>query len=581
MMSQLRTLRRVLLLGLGLLSACAAADPGSDPVYFDPAAGAHAHGGFTGIYGSYLLGRFADSESDPDMAARAFLRTLQADPTDHEVLQNAFIATLLSDRPEAESLARQLPENQEAQLLLGGIEARAGQWTEAEQRFRAMPRQGLTQLLQPLLLAWAEQGGGHTDTALATLRPLVEGQRFRGIYALHAALIADQAGRVPEATRFYRIAENEFSATNLRLTQILASWLTRQGHAADAERGLSALSDGQDELSLVVPALVAAGRNPPVANPTQGIAEAYLALGAALRQQDASDYALIMLNLALNLRPDLSAARLLMADIHDVAHQPQAALDALAPIPDSDPLSGIVRLHRAQLQQRLDHTDQAIDALSALARDYPKNPLPDVQMGDILRGKKRFQAAIAAYDGAVAKLKGPRRSGWPLFYSRGIAHEQAHEWPEAEADLQRALALAPDQPYVLNYLGYTWADQGIRLPEARRMIERALEQTPNDGAIVDSLGWIMIRQGQTAEAVPMLERAVGLQSEDATINQHLGDAYWAVGRRLEAVFQWRRALTLNPEPEDQAALEKKLRDADSQLAQPGPVSTTAAAQHAP
>src|ERR1035437_2756117 len=100
MMSQLRTLRRVLLLGLGLLSACGAADPGSDPVYFDPAAGGHAHGGFTGIYGSYLLGRFADSESDPDMAARAFLRTLQADPTDHEVLQNAFIASLLSDRPE-------------------------------------------------------------------------------------------------------------------------------------------------------------------------------------------------------------------------------------------------------------------------------------------------------------------------------------------------------------------------------------------------------------------------------------------------------------------------------------------------
>jgi tetratricopeptide (TPR) repeat protein len=580
-MSQLRTLRRVLLLGLGLLSACAAADPGSDPVYSDPAAGAPVHGGFTGVYGSYLVGRFASSESDTDAAARAFLRTLQTDPTDHEVLQNAFMTCLLSDHPEAESLARQLPENQDAQLLLGGAEARAGHWADAEQRFRAMPHQGLTQLLQPLLLAWTEQGGGHTDTALATLRPLVEGQRFRGIYALHAALIADQAGRVQEATRFYGIAEGEFGISNLRLAQIMASWLARQGHTTDAEQMLSTLSDGQDELSLVLPALIADGRNAPVADPTQGIAEAYLALGAALRQQDASDYALVMLHLALNLRPDLAAARLLVADIQDAVHQPQAALDALASIPDSDPLAGIVRLHRAQIEQRLGHTDQAMEALAALARDYPNNPLPDVQMGDIQRGKKHYKAAIAAYDRAVTKLHGPRRSAWPLYYSRGIAHEQAHEWPEAEADLQRALALAPDQPYVLNYLGYTWADQGVRLPEARRMIERALEQMPNDGAIVDSLGWIMMRQGQTTEAVPVLERAVGLEPEDSTINQHLGDAYWAVGRRLEAVFQWRRALTLNPEPEDQTTLEKKLHDADSRLAQPGHMSTTAAAHHTP
>jgi tetratricopeptide (TPR) repeat protein len=580
-MSQLRTLRRVLLLGLGLLSACAAADPGSDPIYADQSAAAPVHGGFTGVYGSYLVGRFANSESDPDTAARAFLRTLKVDPTDHDVLQSAFVACLLADQPEAETLARQLPDDQEAQLLLGGIDARAGRWAEAEQRFRAIPRQGLVQLLQPLLLAWTEQGGGHTDTALAMLRPLVEGQRFRGIYALHAALIADQAGRIPEAARFYRIAESEFGTANLRLTQILASWLTRQGHAKDAEQMLSTLSDGQDELSLVLPTLIADGRNPPVANPTQGIAEAYLALGAALRQQDASDYALVMLHLALNLRPDLTAARLLVADIQDTAHQSQAALDALAPISDNDPLDGIVRLHRAQIEQRMGNSDQAIDALTALAKDYPNSPLPDVQMGDILRIKKRYHAAITAYDRAVAKLNGPRRSAWPLFYSLGIAHEQAHEWPEAEADLQRALALAPDQPYVLNYLGYTWADQGVRLPEARRMIERALAQAPNDGAIVDSLGWIMMRQGQTAEAVPVLERAVGLQPEDSTINQHLGDAYWAVGRRLEAVFQWRRALTLNPEAEDQAALEKKLRDADSQLAKPGAVSTTAAVHSAP
>ena len=134
--------------------------------------------------------------------------------------------------------------------------------------------------------------------------------------------------------------------------------------------------------------------------------------------------------------------------------------------------------------------------------------------------------------------------------------------------MKRALNLAPDQPAVLNYLAYSWADQGVHLPEARKMIERAIEQQPKDPAIIDSLGWVMLRQGQPGDAELLLEQAVALQPEDATINAHLGEAYWAVGRRLEAVFQWRRALTLDPEPDDKARWEARLRDVDSEQLTP-------------
>ena len=199
--------------------------------------------------------------------------------------------------------------------------------------------------------------------------------------------------------------------------------------------------------------------------------------------------------------------------------------------------------------------------LETLAQEYPWSPLPLAQEGDVLRSKNRFADAVQAYDRALARVQAPTRNVWPLFYSRGISEERSHQWNRAEADLKRALELAPEQPFVLNYLAYSWADQGRHLTEARQMLERAVEQRPNDGAIIDSLGWVLLREGDTADAIKSLEHAAELEPEDATINGHLGDAYWAAGRRREAQFQWRRALVMNPDPEEATALESKLHDA--------------------
>ena len=518
--------------------------------------------------GAYLTARFAASQADPDRAAGSYLRALEADPSQPELLQGAFISSLLSGRPEAVTLARRLPANQEAQYLLAGVDARAGKWDSTQQRFSSMPRQGLTQLLQPLLVAWAQQGAGKTDAALATLKPYADGKTFRGIYVLHMALIADQAGRVSEAGKSYALARTLFASNNLRLAQIMASWEVRQGHADAAKQLLDGLTDGQDEMALVVPALIAHDVPRPVNTPLQGIADSYLALAAALQQQDANDFALIMLRLALDLRPDFTEARVLSAEINMAGKHYAQATEALAGVPASDPLTPLVRMQRARILDQLGKTDLALNELNEITKAYPNSPLPEIQKGDILRGKKRFADAIVAYDAAIARISAPRRSTWPLFFSRGVAHERAGNWPLAEADMKRALNLAPDQPAVLNYLAYSWADQGVHLPEARKMIERAIEQQPKDPAIIDSLGWVMLRQGQPGDAELLLEQAVALQPEDATINAHLGEAYWAVGRRLEAVFQWRRALTLDPEPDDKARWEARLRDVDSEQLTP-------------
>jgi tetratricopeptide (TPR) repeat protein len=372
-------------------------------------------------------------------------------------------------------------------------------------------------------------------------------------------MIADLGGKPDDAAQFYAVAQAEMPQMNLRLAQILASWQARSGHPAAAQRVLASLADGSPDMMIAVPALEATSASRPVAQATEGMAEAYLALGGALRAQDSHEYAMLMLRLALDLRPGLTAARLLAADLLSNDQHPEAALQMLASVPANDPLSAVIRMRRIGIMVQTGRADDAMRDLDRVAADYPDSPLPPIQRGDILRSKERYAEAITAYTTGIAKIGKPGIEDWPVFYDRGIAFEQVHQWHSAEADFRHALQLAPDQPYVLNYLGYSWADKGEHLAEAQQMIQKAAERRPNDGAITDSLGWVMLRQGNVGEAVELLERAVEQEPEDPTINGHLGDAYSAAGRMLEAQYQWRRALTLNPDPEDTAKLEAKLQ----------------------
>lgn len=570
-MQHARALRRSVLLALSLLSACAASDIGPLDAALSQRASA------PGASGAFLTGRFAALQHDMNHAADDFLTALKTEPNNPELQQQAFLSTLLVGRAEAVRLAHGQPGNPAAQLLLGDTDARNGNWAHAEERYAALPRQGLTQVLQPLLVAWAQQGQGHTDAALSTLRPFVEGQRLRAVYALHAAMIADLGLRAAEAARLYRTAQIEFGGMNLQLARTLASWQARQGHAAEAAQTLLALTESSGELAISGPAIAADAGNRQVRKATDGIAEAYLALAAALRAQDASDFAIVLLQLALDMRPDLTAARLLMADIVDGGKRPEAALAVLKPVASNDPLIGVVRLRRAVLTERTGQTEDALRQLDQIARDYPTRPEPLAFEGDILRSKRRFTDAVEAYNTAIARVPHPGSNAWPMFYDRAIAQERAHQWPKAEADFNRALELSPEQPYVMNYLAYSWTEQGRNLPRARQMLERAVELRPNDGSILDSLGWVTLRQGDTKGAIKLLEHAVELQSEDATVNGHLGDAYWAAGRKLEAQFQWRRALNLKPDQDDVPKLEAKLHESEQAL---GMAATPATAQRA-
>jgi len=181
-------------------------------------------------------------------------------------------------------------------------------------------------------------------------------------------------------------------------------------------------------------------------------------------------------------------------------------------------------------------------------------------LGNILRSRKQYAEAVDVYNRAIAAIPKPDRRHWVYFYARGTSYERLKNWPAAEADLKTALDLYPDQPLVLNYLGYSWVDQGLNLDQGMKLIERAVAVKPDDGYIVDSLGWAHYKRGNYAEAVRYLERAVELRPDDPVLNDHLGDALWKVGREREAKFQWDQSLSLKPEPEDALKTRRKLEE---------------------
>jgi tetratricopeptide (TPR) repeat protein len=402
------------------------------------------------------------------------------------------------------------------------------------------------------------------------LVPAANNSPVGAVYILNAALIADNANDMKDAVQLYAAADNGGQAPNLRLAQIMASWKARQGQMDAAQAELQQMAATHPSLGLALPAMQAQIAKPVIVTPADGLAEAYLAVAGSLDQPAQVLLRTTFLRFALTLRPDLSAARLLLANVQsggeqapDAPVQPiqmQQALATLQPIPADDPLYGPAVLQQANLMAALGQPAQAVALLNKLIGSGAGNIDALQEAGDILRGNGQFSDSIGYYDRAIAALPQPvPPAAWALYYDRGISRDQGGDWRSAEADLQAALALSPNQPYVLNYLGYTWALRGQNMAQANSMLQQAVGLDPNEGAIIDSLGYVNLRQGNTAEALKLLTQAVELDPDDAEVNAHLGDAFWAAGLHLQAGYQWQRALGLQPDAKLQAEIEGKLK----------------------
>ena len=311
---------------------------------------------------------------------------------------------------------------------------------------------------------------------------------------------------------------------------------------------------------LIEPALaVVEGRAEPdrlVADVRAGASEVFRNVASLLNREQLRTEALLFVRMALDLAPNDASAKFSLAQLLEAREREDLAIEAYETIDPRSPYNWYARLGVADAMHAQGESDDAIRLLRAMSSERPERADAPRALADLFRVTERFDDAVAAYDQAAKRMDG--EPDWGLLYTRGIALERAKRWDRAEQDFLQALDISPDQPLVLNYLGYSWVEQGVHLERARKMIETAVEKRPRDGYITDSLGWVLYRLGDFEAAVVHLERAVALEAGDPVINDHLGDAYWAVGRKLEARFQWMRSLSLEPDRDVEAELRLKL-----------------------
>src|SRR3974390_1813910 len=526
--------------------------------------------------GSYLAARHAGQQRDAAAAAAYYREALRHDPKNSELLDRTFLSLLIDgDIDEAVKYAERVVQadksDRVSRLVIGVQALKRKQFPVARRELAQSVRGPITDLTATLLTSWSALGAGDSKAAVAAIDRLAGPDWYAIFKELHAGMIYDVAGNQKEAGKRYEHAY-KLDSSALRVVEAYGSWLSRNRSPKEALGVFEAFDKVLPRHPLVVEAmnkLKAGEKLPPLASTAQaGAAEALYGLGASLGRRGGEDLGLVYLQLALYLAPNHQLALLSLADLYESVKKPELAIKVYKRVPTSSPLYRNAAIQMAANLDSLNRADEAEKHLNALIKEHPDDLEAIMALGNVLRSHKKFTECVDAYSRGVATLTQPDKSNWMLFYFRGICYERSHQWPKAEADLKKALELFPDQPHVLNYLGYSWIDQGMNLDEGMAMINKAVQQRPDDGYIVDSLGWAYYRVGNYEEAVKKLERAIELKPEDPTINDHLGDAYWRVGRTLEAKFQWAHARDLKPEPEDLPKIEAKIQNGLPDVAAP-------------
>jgi len=549
------------------LSACAASPAlqGLRPTQTAEASPPDRDLGDASVYGLYLAGEAAIDRGSSKDAAFYFAKASTLDPASDAIRGRAFTSALVAGEvSDAARIAADLPAGTDPVQGLGRI-TRAVEAMASDRGKEALvllsgppvpaPHAAAAGLLKP----WAAAQVGDWKVA-ETVAPAGDGNPVLGtVAALGRAEILEHEGKLADADIAFKA-----HATGKNGLFILGygGFLERRGRfdeAAALYGKAIAAKPGDLTFDRAKQRALKHGAPPPLPSLQEGAAEALIAPAVLMMAQHQGDSGLGYLRLALRLDPALDEAWVLVGDEMTNAGDADSARDAYSHVKPGSEQYATARGDLVLALQKIGDKDGAL----ALARDTMKTAPHDPRLmtlyADLLTEDDRYEDATQALNTAISTV-GEDNAGWTLFYLRGASEERSGNWEAAEVDLKRSLKLNPDEPEVMNYLGYAWVDRNEHLPEALALLEKAEAKSPDSGAIVDSLGWARYRTHDYVSAIIDLERAIQLDPSDPEVNNHLGDVYWRVGRKLEAKFQWRRVLSLDPDPKIRADAEAKLKD---------------------
>ena len=519
-------------------------------------------------FSTYLSARFAAGEHDLPQAAHYYSTALNRDPANPQLLALSFFySTTSGDFDAAAKYANAVvtatPDDRAARLALAVISFKHRDYADVRRQLSLSAKGPFTVLTLSLFDAWAAAAQHDIAGMDKDLVALSEQKGAESMTAFHTALLQDYLGNTVAAEAAYKKAVSS-NAPTPRVLEAYGRFLEhngRPGEAAALYRGHA----GEGGLATVTgPGLarIAAGQKPEamIRTPADGAAEALFGIAASLTDAQSADVSILYLRMALYLRSDLGLAQVLLADRFETLRKFENAIAVYHAIPADSPYFRMAEIQGALDEQRMGKNDAAITDLKKLVAADPHDSESWIALGDTYRATDKFAEAVDAYDHAEKAIPTPGKRDWPMFYARAMAKEKVHKLDESEADIQTALKLSPEQPELLNYLGYSLVDRGRNIPQALTMLEKARSLRPYDGYIVDSVGWAYYQLGRYDDAAKTLEAAVLLVPGDPTINDHLGDALWKAGRHIDARFQWNHALTFSDNDTDKAAIERKLKN---------------------
>ncbi|MEO0636058.1 MAG: tetratricopeptide repeat protein [Pseudomonadota bacterium] len=534
--------------------------------------------------GSFLAAQFANAEHDYELASRLLEDALEFEP-DEEPLQQALMTVLLQagEIKRATEIAGNFLRDPDygriARQIVFVEDMNARRYTAAIGTLnieKPTPNMAVEILMDRLLTAWALVGQDKVDEAIELMDLPPEFAWYPIFTHYHAGLMLELVDRADEAKSRYA-ATIEFpratataAGTVFRAMEALIRVQTAAGELEDAR---TVLNEGRRLVSNHPPFVYlqevldnADGPTeikPLVGSVQEGAADALFALGKALERDGSEIFVNQLYQLGIAMAPEHDPLRLAIGGLLESVERFEEANELYEQLVETSVYANLARIQTALNFNAMEQTDAAIEAMQQAVDAEPDNQVAALALAGILMGADRNEDAVGVLTQSITQesaTDGLDRNDWLLLYRRGQANDQIDAWSEAEADFLQALELFPDQPQVLNYLGYTWIDMGINLDRGLEMLERAVEMRPNTGYIIDSLGWAHYRLENFDEAVRYLEEAVLLVPTDPTIIDHLGDAYWQVGRSLEARYKWAQALEQDPEEEARAIIEEKLAD---------------------
>jgi tetratricopeptide (TPR) repeat protein len=513
-------------------------------------------GTIEGFTGSYLSGQFARDTGDIDGAVKYLSQAYRKDVTNAAIGSQLVSALVVQGQMDkavilAQGLASKDDRDTLDDLVVVTDLVHQSKYEKADAKLDESFGSDNGQLWLPLLSAWVDIGLKKVTKPLTIEELPVTVGRAAPVVNYHLALINNAAGFKEAAAHNFKESIESPENPPTRVMQNLIAFYQQNGKPEELKKLV------EDYLA-ANPEMADDALESPINTVQDGVAEVLFTMGSVMQAAGVTYDATIYYQLARHVRPQFPLAVITLADLYGEMGQYAKSNQLLSQVPAKSHYYIKSQLKLAVNKDKEEKTDEAISILNKLAANNPKESDPLVAKGDLLRVHKRFPEAADAYTAALQRIEKPTAHNWAIYYARGACYERMDRWADAETDLKLALELKPDQPDVLNYLGYSWLTRGEHVKEATAMLEKALQLRPNDPQILDSMGWAFFLLGEYPKAKPLLERAAELLPSDPTVTDHLGDVYWRLGRKTEAKFQWNQALAFSPDSELEKALNSKL-----------------------